>query len=121
MSTQKRISVYFDADLADAIRRLAYWTEKTIPEIILPGVEREIRKYEKVHGPLKPIPSGKSIRKGRPRTGSVYDRARVLAYNLGIPISEVIRGDIEKQIKRFEKEKGSMKPIPPRKNPGKRK
>ncbi|HQN17649.1 MAG TPA: ribbon-helix-helix protein, CopG family [Syntrophobacteraceae bacterium] len=121
MSTQKRISVYLDADLADAIRRLAYWSEKTIPEIILPGVEKEIRKYERVHGPLKPIPSGKSIRKGRPRTGSVYDRARLLAYNLGVPISEVIREDIEKQIKRFERDRGPMKPIPTRKNPGKRK
>ena len=121
MSGHKRISVYLDEDLADSIRRLAYWSEKTIPDILLPSLEREIRKYEKDHGPLKPIPSGKSVRKGRPRSGSVYERARMLAYNLGVPVSEVIREDIEKQIKRFERDRGPMKPIPTRKNPGKRK
>lgn len=113
MSPHRRITLNLDSVLIEKIRQLAYWTEKTIPDIILPGVEREIKKYEKAHGPLKPIPRGKAVRKGRPKTGSVYDRARMLAYNLGISIAEVIGGNVEKQIRAFEKEHGPMKSIPP--------
>jgi len=64
---KERVTLHTTAELADRMRRAAYWLPGvTIASLCESALTAELVRLEKEHGPLKPIPPGQSVPTGRP-------------------------------------------------------
>jgi hypothetical protein len=66
-SRRERVTLHTTAELADRMRRAAYWLPGvTIASLCEAALKAELARVEKEHGALKPIPPGEAVPTGRP-------------------------------------------------------
>lgn len=53
------------------LRRMAFWEDRRLSDIVLSAIDRYIDLYEDENGEYDPIPEGETIKLGRPPKKSV--------------------------------------------------
>ena len=48
------------------LRRMAFWEDRRLSEIVLAAIENYIDLYEGEKGKYQPIPDGETVQRGRP-------------------------------------------------------
>lgn len=51
-----RTTLILNKDLMEKIKALAYWERLLIKDVVEEAIEEKIKRYEKQHGEIKPIP-----------------------------------------------------------------